>query len=96
LAAMKPGAWLINTSRGELLREEALLEALASRRLAGAAVDVLSGEISAGMAEHPLVAYAREHGNLIITPHIGGCTRESMEKTELFLAGKLCDALAKA
>lgn len=89
-AAMKKGAWFINTARGELVDESALLQALESRRLAGAAVDVLSEESSVGMREHPLVAYAREHDNLIITPHIGGCTCESIEKTEMFLAKKLC------
>jgi D-3-phosphoglycerate dehydrogenase / 2-oxoglutarate reductase len=91
-STMREGAWLINTSRGEVLDEAALLEALRSGRLAGAALDVLCDEDSAGMAEHPLVQYARTHANLLITPHIGGCTRESMEKTELFLAGKLAAA----
>jgi phosphoglycerate dehydrogenase-like enzyme len=59
------------------------------RQIAGAAVDVLCEERSEGMADHPLVAYARAHDNLIITPHIGGCTLESMEKTEVFLAEAL-------
>lgn len=86
---MKAGAWFINTSRGELLDEEALLDALRSRHLAGAALDVLCEEQSEGMAKHPLVAYARDHDNLIVTPHLGGCTLESMEKTEVFLAEKL-------
>jgi D-3-phosphoglycerate dehydrogenase / 2-oxoglutarate reductase len=85
-AMMKVGAWFINTSRGELVDEEALLGALGSGRLSGAAVDVLSDERSSGMADHPLVHYTRTHDNLIITPHIGGCTLESMEKTEVFLA----------
>jgi D-3-phosphoglycerate dehydrogenase len=89
-AAMKEGAWFINTSRGELVDESALLDSLRSGRLAGAAVDVLCEERFEGMEGHPLVAYTREHENLIITPHIGGCTTESMEKTELFLAEKLC------
>lgn len=88
-SAMKPGAWLINTSRGELIDEGALLDALQSGQLAGAAVDVLCEERSEGMKDHPLVTYARDHDNLIITPHVGGCTTESMEKTELFLAEKL-------
>ena len=88
-AVMKKGAWLVNTSRGEVLNESALLQALRSGHLAGAALDVLSGENVSGVAEHPLVGYAREHGNLIITPHIGGCTTESMEKTEQFLSEKL-------
>lgn len=93
-AQMREGAWLINTSRGELLDEQALLEALQSRRLAGAALDVLAGEDSRGMQAHPLVAFARENPNLIITPHIGGCTTESMEKTEDFMAGKLVQLLS--
>jgi len=88
-AAMRPGAWLVNTARGELLDEAALEEALRSGRLAGAALDVLSRENAAGMSEHPLVAYARHHDNLVLTPHIGGCTAESMAKTEDFLAEKL-------
>lgn len=90
---MKPGSFFINTARGELVDEAALLEALRSRHLAGAALDVLSGEDSTGMGRHPLVQWARENRNLLITPHIGGCTRESMEKTELFLAEKLCRTL---
>lgn len=94
-AVMKPGAWFINTSRGELVDEEALLQALRSGRLAGAAVDVLCAENSSGMANHPLVSYAREQENLIITPHIGGCTVESMEKTEYFLATRLFDFLTE-
>jgi D-3-phosphoglycerate dehydrogenase len=93
-AAMKPGAWFINTSRGELVDEKALLEALQSGRLTGAALDVVCGESpSGGMRNHPLVAYTREHENLIITPHIGGCTAESMEKTESFLADCLVTLL---
>jgi D-3-phosphoglycerate dehydrogenase len=87
--AMQHGAWFINTSRGELVDEQALLAALRSRHLAGAAVDVLTAECATGMGEHPLVVYAREHSNLIITPHIGGCTVESMAKTERFLAERL-------
>ena len=88
-AAMKPGAWFINTSRGEVVDEEALLTALRSGRLRGAALDVVSGERSPCLGNHPLVSYARENDNLIITPHIGGCTAESMAKTELFLADRL-------
>ena len=88
-AMMKRGAWFINTSRGELVDEQALLDALYSERLAGAALDVLCDESAAGMADHPAVAYARVHDNLIITPHLGGCTVESMAKTECFLAERL-------
>ena len=90
-AQMKPGAWFVNTARGELVDEVALLEALQSGHLGGAALDVLTEERSSGMGNHPLVQYARRHENLLLTPHIGGCTAESMEKTELHMARKLYD-----
>lgn len=93
-AGMQMGSYFINTSRGELVDELALLAALRSGRLAGAALDVLSGEDSTGMASHPLVRYAETHPNLLITPHIGGCAVESMQKTELFLCDRLLDAMA--
>jgi D-3-phosphoglycerate dehydrogenase len=88
--SMKHKGWFINTSRGELVDEVALLEALVSEYLSGAALDVLCNETQAGMSDYPLVQYAKSHNNLIITPHIGGCTAESIAKTELYLAEKLC------
>jgi D-3-phosphoglycerate dehydrogenase len=88
-AQMKQGAWFLNTSRGELVDEQALLQNLISGKLAGAALDVLSGEYSPNLALHPLIAYASTHDNLLITPHIGGCTAESMERAENFLAERL-------
>ena len=89
---MKSGAWFVNTARGELIDEAALLEGLRSGALAGAALDVISNETAAGCGSHPLVRYAREHENLLLTPHIGGCTVESIEKTEIFLADKVAEA----
>lgn len=96
LYSMKRTAFLVNTSRGELLDETALLSALAAKRIAGAALDVLKGESSAGMANHPVVRYAKRHSNLLITPHIGGCTAESMDVTERFMAELLCKEFAPA
>lgn len=92
--SMAKGARFINTSRGELVDEPALLRALESGYLAGAALDVLDDESSAGMGHNALVRYAQSHDNLIITPHIGGCTTESMGKTESFLVERLRDFLA--
>jgi len=86
---MKPSSWFINTSRGELVDENALLRALCNGPIAGAALDVLCAENSSGMENHPLVQHARRHGNLLITPHIAGCTTESTEKTEVFMADQV-------
>lgn len=93
IEAMRPGAFLVNTARGELLDSDALVAALASGRLAGAAVDVLVGEAAATRGEDPLISYARTRDNLVLTPHIGGCTVESMEKTECYMAGRLREYL---
>jgi D-isomer specific 2-hydroxyacid dehydrogenase, NAD binding domain len=76
------------------LNENALLDALHSGHLVGAALDVPCDEDSNGMPHHSLVGYYRTHDNLIISPHLGGCTLESIEKTEVFLAEKLCYMLA--
>lgn len=88
LALLPRGALLVNTARGQVLDEGALLAALESGHLAGAALDVLWDE-RGGVAASPLVAYARRHDNLLITPHIGGATYESMAATEIFMARKL-------
>lgn len=86
LERFKPGSYLINTSRGELLDWEALLDHLQSGHLAGAALDVFEGEFVPGFAErfpsHPVLTYARTHDNLILTPHIGGSTIDAWRLTE--------------
>jgi D-3-phosphoglycerate dehydrogenase len=87
-AHVRRGAVLINTSRGGVIDDTALLAALVDGRLSGAALDVVDGEPDVGR-DHPLVRHAREHGNLILTPHIGGNTVESLAKTESFIAQKV-------
>jgi len=89
ISRLPQGAVLINTSRGAVVDEAAMLAALSSGSLAGAALDVLVDEGEGGIEEKALVAYARDHKNLILTPHIGGATYESMEATEIFMAEKL-------
>lgn len=92
LAWMKPEAVLINTSRGAVVDEEALLTALEKGRIAGAALDVLCREPRIGepWEELPaLVRYAKKNKNLLLTPHLGGATYESMAQTEVFLARKI-------
>jgi D-3-phosphoglycerate dehydrogenase len=82
----RTGSYLLNTARGELIDWNALLHGLQSGRLAGAALDVFDGEFTSGFAAcfptHPLLQYAREHDNLIITPHIGGSTIDAWRLTE--------------
>jgi phosphoglycerate dehydrogenase-like enzyme len=71
LALMKPSAYLINTSRGPLVQEAALIAALSERRIAGAALDVYDAEPLP--AAHPL----RTLDNVLATPHIGYVTEET-------------------
>lgn len=91
LFEMPEGAVLVNTSRGEIIDETALIDVLDSGRLRGAALDVVADEKS--HEANPLIAYARTHSNLLITPHIGGATFEAVEKTDLFLIRRLADWL---
>jgi phosphoglycerate dehydrogenase-like enzyme len=84
---MKKGALLINTSRGELIDESALLDALVTGHLAGAGLDVLQGEPD--VATHPLVQYARDHTNVVITPHIGGFSPDALRMVLEFSCGRI-------
>ncbi len=88
---MKPTAYIVNTSRGEVIDEAALLDALKNGRIAGAGLDVMTSEHANGefLKNNPLIAYAEQHANLLLTPHIGGATYDSMIKTEIFIANKV-------
>jgi D-3-phosphoglycerate dehydrogenase len=90
---MKSGAILINTSRGAIVDEDALLHNLRSGHLAGAGLDVLCGEWRGDMENHPLIAYSREHQNLVISPHMGGASVESQRYATEAIVQKLKDHL---
>lgn len=95
-SVMRAGAYFVNTSRGEVVDEAALLQALQSGQLAGAALDVLATETFNSpewLMRNELRQYAGTHDNLILTPHIGGATYESMEDTEVFIVNKLKEFL---
>lgn len=80
-AAIKPGALLINTARGGLIDETALLDALQTGQLGGAALDVLSQEPPP--ADHPLLQAGL--ANLIITPHMAWASAEARQRMLLQL-----------
>lgn len=87
LARMRPGAKLINASRGTVVDLEALARALRAGRVGGAAIDVFPEEPGSNGDEFrsPL----RTFDNVILTPHIGGSTLEAQENIGLELAAKL-------
>ena len=88
-ARMKPGMRIVNTSRGEIIDEDALVEALESGHVAAAGLDVVQGERDSDLHDRPLLRYMRAHDNLIITPHIGGRTYDSQAKACIHFARKL-------
>lgn len=83
LAAMKPTSFLVNCARGKVVREAALIDALRSRRLAGAALDVYEDEPLP--ADSPL----RQLGNVILTTHIAGVTAQSDENRAHEIASRV-------
>jgi D-3-phosphoglycerate dehydrogenase / 2-oxoglutarate reductase len=89
---MKDQSFFINTSRGEMVNENDLLENLKSGKLKGAALDVLHNDSNWSQnieGSHDLIKYSKEHNNLIITPHIGGYGNDSIRKTRIFIVKKL-------
>ena len=92
---MKHGAIIINTSRGAIIDEQALLSSLQSGKVGGAGLDIICGEWNTDLKQHPLIQYANHHSNLIISPHIGGATVESIDGARIFTAKKLAEYLTK-
>jgi D-3-phosphoglycerate dehydrogenase len=86
LSKVKPGIRIVNAARGELIDEEALLQALESGRVAGAALDVHAHEPPKdwSLAKHPKV---------VATPHIGAQTREAQERVGTDIAVQVRDYL---
>ncbi len=89
---VKPGTIFINTSRGAIADEAALLDGLISGRIGAAGLDVLEGEPDT--RDHPLVRYAREHDNILITPHCGGFSPDAVRLVCRHAADKIAAALS--
>ncbi|MEC7624017.1 MAG: NAD(P)-dependent oxidoreductase [Pseudomonadota bacterium] len=91
LALLRPGAILINTARGALVDTGALLAGLRSGAIGGAALDVLTDEHGIVAHGHPLIEYARDHDNILITPHISGASYESVERTDMHVFNRFLE-----
>ena len=90
LRKMRKDAMLVNTARGALLDEVAAASQIEQGLLAGIAVDVLEHEhAEIGWWESPLIKAAKSNYNVLITPHIGGCTSDAMHISEKIMAAYL-------
>ena len=91
ISVMKDDATLINTSRGKIINEKDLLYYLKLRKKFKAGLDVINGEwlSKKDLKQHKLIKYANKNNNLIIVPHIGGATNESIYGARSFIINKL-------
>jgi len=87
LAKMKKGAFVINASRGNVIDIDALAQALESKHIAGAAIDVFPSEPASNNEE--FISPLRKFDNVLLTPHIGGSTQEAQENIAIEVSNKL-------
>jgi phosphoglycerate dehydrogenase-like enzyme len=84
---MRKSAFLLNLARGGIVDEDALLECLRDKRIAGAAIDVM--ETEPPRKDHPFFAL----DNALMTPHLGGSSRESQRRGEMGAAEEVVRVL---
>ena len=90
LQLLKPGAYLVNCARGNLIDERALLAALTEGRLAGVALDVFSQE---PIGDHAVLRQLLSHERVIATPHLGASTVEAQVRVATEVARNIIAAL---
>ena len=89
LSNSKKNLILINTSRSELINQHDLLDSLKTNKIYGAALDFLSKKIEDKISSRKLINYAKKNNNLIITPHLGGASIESLQLTQRYVFEQL-------
>ncbi|WP_375418494.1 NAD(P)-dependent oxidoreductase [uncultured Hymenobacter sp.] len=91
IAAFAHPFWLVNTARGEVLDQAALVAALRSGKLRGAALDVLDNEklTTLSSAQQATFDYLRAAPNVVLSPHIGGWTQQSYQRINEVLTTKI-------
>ena len=87
-ARMKPNTFVINTARGGVVDETALVAALRSNAIAGAGVDVFVGEPAPPTSDNPLFSF----DNVIVSPHSAGVTQESLKRTAIEMIQNVLNA----
>jgi D-3-phosphoglycerate dehydrogenase len=93
VGAMKEGVYIVNTARGAIVDERAILEGLRKGKIAGYAADVLWGEPPTERSSPLLAAYRGGQPNLLISPHVAWCTERAIERYGLIVANKLREVL---
>lgn len=88
LGLTKKELYIINTSRGEIVNEYDIIEALSNGKLAGYATDVIENEFD-DITQSPIIKAMNEGKNIIVTPHIGGMTIEGQTKAYTWAINKL-------
>ena len=91
LALLKPGAYLVNCARGNLIDEQALLSSLMEGRLAGVALDVFSQEPVG--SDHAILRHILSHERVLATPHLGASTVEAQVRVATEVARNIIAAL---